>query len=58
MLFRSEQFVIPVNTLCKEENLSDNFSYIVKNEHVITKHLKDIMPEYSSRSNVRLDTLL
>lgn len=45
-----ENYVIPVQSLNKENDLSLAFEWIYKNEDNIRRHLKDFMPEYRKKS--------
>lgn len=45
-----DNYVIPVQSLNKENDLSLAFEWIYKNEDNIRRHLKDFMPEYRKKS--------
>ena len=45
-----DNYVIPVQSLNKEDDLSLAFDWIYKNEDNIRRHLKDFMPEYRKKS--------
>lgn len=44
-----ENYVVPVQSLKNEEDLTKAFSWIYENEISIKKHLNDFMPEYKNR---------
>lgn len=45
-----DNYVIPVQSLNKEDDLSLAFDWIYNNEDNIRRHLKDFMPEYRKKS--------
>ena len=45
-----ENYVLPVQSLTRENDLTNAFDWIYKNEDQIRKHLQAIMPEYRDRA--------
>ena len=45
-----ENYVLPVQSLSKEDDLKNAFDWIYKNENQIRAHLQSMMPEYRERA--------
>ena len=45
-----DNYVLPVQDLKSEEALTDKFKWLMKNEDVISSHLKKFMPDYCKRA--------
>lgn len=45
-----DNYVLPVQELKSEEALTDKFKWLMKNEDVISSHLKKFMPDYCKRA--------
>lgn len=45
-----ENYVLPVQSLTREDDLTNAFDWIYKNEDQIRKHLQAMMPEYRDRA--------
>jgi hypothetical protein len=45
-----EGYVVPVQSLKNESDLTDKFKFIIDNENSIRNHLKEIMPEYKKKA--------
>ena len=45
-----DNYVLPVQSLSKEDDLKNAFDWIYKNEYLIRTHLQSMMPEYRERA--------
>lgn len=45
-----EGYVVPVQSLKNESDLTDKFKFIIDNENSVRNHLKEIMPEYKKKA--------
>ncbi len=52
-----ENYVLPAQKIKNENELTDNFKWILENESNIKKHLTDILPEYKARINNGIEAL-
>lgn len=52
-----EGYVVPVQSLKNESDLTDKFKFIIDNEYSVRNHLKEIMPEYKKKAYYAGDLL-
>ncbi len=53
-----EGYVIPVQSLNKQEDLKNGFMFLMKKEEIIRRHLTSFMPEYKGRIEKLKDIIL
>lgn len=52
-----ENYVLPVQKIKNENELTDNFKWLLENESNIKKQLTDVLPEYKARINNGIEAL-
>lgn len=45
-----EHYVMPVQSLSRQEDLTEGFKWLLEQEEAIRKHLKEVMPAYQGRA--------
>lgn len=55
---RYDDYVLPVQSLKQEDDLTESFRWLLEHENEIRSHLEAIMPEYIERTKYAVDAVL